>query len=113
MAWRSRSKAKMKPAIPKERMNEQIRVSSVRLITADGKQVGVVPISEALKTAERADLDLVEISPNANPPVCKIMDFGQYHYQKERKMRESRKKQQLKPNKASNNRFLKGVVSNE
>ena len=95
MAWRSRSKAKMKPTIPKERINGQIRVSSVRLITADGKQIGVVPISEALKTAERADLDLVEISPNANPPVCKIMDFGQYHYQKERKMRESRKKQHI------------------
>ena len=95
LAWRSRSKAKMKPAVPKERINKKIRVNSVRLISEDGKQVGVVSISEALEAAEKVDLDLVEISPNANPPVCKIMDFGQYHYQKERKMRDSRKKQHV------------------
>lgn len=95
MGWRSRGKAKTKPEVPKEKINNQIRVSKVRLISDSGKQIGVVSIAEALKEAERAGLDLVEISPNANPPVCKIMDFGQYHYQKERKLRESRKKQHI------------------
>lgn len=95
MGWRSRGKAKTKPEVPKERINEQIRVSRVRLISANGQQFGVVSIAEALKEAEKSSMDLVEISPNANPPVCKIMDFGQYHYQKERKLRESRKKQHI------------------
>lgn len=95
MGWRSRGKAKTKPEVPKERTNEQIRVPRVRLISANGQQFGVVSIAEALKEAEKSSMDLVEISPNANPPVCKIMDFGQYHYQKERKLRESRKKQHI------------------
>ncbi len=95
MGWRSRSKAKMKPVVPKERINKQIRASNMRLIDENGKQVGIVTLSDALNRADRAGMDLVEISPNANPPVCKIMDFGQYHYQKERKMRESRKKQHI------------------
>lgn len=96
MAWRSRrGKAKKKPDVPKERVNRQITAGKVRLIDAGGNQVGVVSFAEAMSKAEQASLDLVEISPNANPPVCKIMDFGQYHYQKERKMRESRKKQHV------------------
>jgi len=70
-------------------------VSSVRLISETGKQVGVVSVTEALNLANRAGLDLVEISPNANPPVCKILDFGQYYYQKERKMRDARKHQHI------------------
>jgi translation initiation factor IF-3 len=96
LAWRSRrGKAKKKPDVPKERVNRQITAGKVRLIDAGGNQVGVVSFAEAMSKAEQASLDLVEISPNANPPVCKIMDFGQYHYQKERKMRESRKKQHV------------------
>lgn len=95
MGWRSRGKAKMKPEVPKERTNREITASKVRLISEQGDQVGVVSINEALKAAEQAGLDLVEISPNAEPPVCKILDFGQYHYQKERQMRESRKKQHI------------------
>ena len=95
MGWRSRSKAKMKPVVPKERINREITATSVRLIDENGKQVGVVSLGEALNKADRANMDLVEISPNAKPPVCKIMEFGQYHYQKERKMRESRKKQHI------------------
>ena len=95
MGWRSRSKAKMKPVVPKERINREIVATSVRLIDENGNQVGVVSLGEALNKADRVNLDLVEISPNANPPVCKIMGFGQYHYQKERKMRESRKKQHI------------------
>jgi len=65
----------------------------VRLITADGKMVGIVPLSAALKKAEDANLDLVEISPTAEPPVCRIMDFSKYYYQKEKKVKEARKKQ--------------------
>ncbi len=95
MGWRSRSKAKMKPVVPKERINREITASSVRLIDEKGNQVGVVSLAEALAKAARAELDLVEVSPNAKPPVCKIMDFGTYHYKKERKMRESRKKQHI------------------
>ena len=95
MGWRSRSKAKMKPNVPKERVNMEITAKQVRLISEKGEQIGVVPLSKALNEAENAGLDLVEISPNAKPPVCKIMNFGQYHYQKERKMRESRKKQHI------------------
>lgn len=95
MGWRSRSKAKMKPNVPKERVNMEIKATQVRLISEKGEQIGVVPLSRALNEAENAGLDLVEISPNAKPPVCKIMNFGQYHYQKERKMRESRKKQHI------------------
>ncbi|NQV17902.1 MAG: translation initiation factor IF-3 [Armatimonadetes bacterium] len=85
----------MNPTVPKEKINNQIKAKSVRLISDQGNQVGVISLAEALSTAENAGLDLVEISPNANPPVCKIMDFGPYHYQKERKLRESRKKQHI------------------
>ncbi|MBN1327091.1 MAG: translation initiation factor IF-3 [Candidatus Cloacimonetes bacterium] len=85
----------MKPEVPKERVNKQIRAREVRLISENGDQLGVVSLVEALNIADRAGLDLVEISPSAEPPVCKIIDFGQYHYQKERKMRESRKKQHI------------------
>ncbi|HCX73196.1 MAG TPA: translation initiation factor IF-3 [Candidatus Cloacimonas sp.] len=90
-----RGKAKTKPEVPKERINEEIRAQRVRLIGSDGKQVGIVSLQEALRHAEEAGLDLVEISPNAKPPVCKIMDFGQYYYHKERKMREARKNQHI------------------
>ena len=65
------------------------------MIDSNGKQIGVVSLAEALHTARNRELDLVEISPNAKPPVCRILDFGQYHYQKERKLRESRKKQHI------------------
>ncbi len=95
MGWRSRGKAKTKPEVPKERINEEITVDKVRLISEDGKQVGIVSIGEAQRRANDAGLDLVEVSPTAKPPVCKIMDFGQYYYQKERKMREARKKQHV------------------
>ena len=90
-----RGKARLNPTVPKERINKQITAKTVRLISEQGKQVGVISLAEALSAAEKAGLDLVEISPNANPPVCKIMDFGPYHYQKERKLRESRKKQHI------------------
>lgn len=65
------------------------------MISEKGEQIGVVPISRALQEAEKVGLDLVEVSPNAKPPVCKIMDFGTYYYKKERKLREARKKQHI------------------
>ncbi len=74
-------------------MNERIRVSQVRLIGPTGEQVGVVPIERALKLAQDADLDLVEVAPDSNPPVCKIMDFGKFKYEAAQKVREARKNQ--------------------
>lgn len=75
------------------RVNEGIRVAEVRLIGADGNNVGVVPIKEALKIAREAELDLVEVSPGANPPVCRVMDFGKFIYEKAKKEREAKKSQ--------------------
>ncbi len=77
----------------KIRINEQIRIPEVRLISEDGKQIGIVPIKEALKTAEQRGLDLVEISPGSNPPVCKIMDYRKYKYQLEISEKLKKKKQ--------------------
>ena len=74
-------------------MNEDINVESIRLIDADGEQVGLVPIKEGLEMAEEAGLDLVEVSPNASPPVCKILDYGKYKYEAQKKANEARKKQ--------------------
>ncbi|MCB0104182.1 MAG: translation initiation factor IF-3 [Anaerolineales bacterium] len=75
------------------RVNEGIRVAEVRLIGPDGGNVGVVSIKEALRIAREADLDLVEVSPGANPPVCRVMDFGKFIYEKAKKEREARKSQ--------------------
>lgn len=75
------------------RKNNEIRVREVRLIGANGEQVGIVPIQEALNQASLVGLDLVEISPNAKPPVCKIMDYGKYKFEKEKKAKEAKKKQ--------------------
>ena len=70
-----------------------IRVPEVRLIGASGENVGVVPTREALRMAREADLDLVEVAPNSAPPVCRIMDFGKFLYEREKKEREARKTQ--------------------
>lgn len=75
------------------RVNEGIRVAEVRLIGPDGGNVGVVPIKEALRIARDAELDLVEVSPGANPPVCRVMDFGKFVYERAKKEREARKSQ--------------------
>nr|WP_257998210.1 translation initiation factor IF-3 [Zhihengliuella halotolerans] len=74
-------------------MNERIRVPEVRLVGPNGEQVGVVPTEDALRLAGEADLDLVEVAPNAKPPVCKLMDFGKFKYEAAVKARESRKNQ--------------------
>jgi len=75
------------------RINDAIRVPQVRLIDADGTQLGVIETVSAMERAEQADLDLVEVAPEARPPVCRIMDFGKYRYDKEKKEKEARKKQ--------------------
>lgn len=76
-------------------MNEDIDVDNVRLIDADGSQVGVVSIAEAQEMADEAGLDLVEISPHADPPVCKVLDYGKYKYEAQKKANEARKKQKI------------------
>jgi len=75
------------------RVNEGIRVAEVRLIGPDGGNVGVVPIRQALQIARDAEMDLVEVSPGATPPVCRVMDFGKFIYEKAKKEREARKSQ--------------------
>lgn len=77
------------------RVNDRIRSAEIRLIGADGENVGVVTPARAMVLAEEAGLDLVEISPNAEPPVCKIMDFGKYKYETQKREAEARKKQKI------------------
>ncbi len=77
------------------RINDRIRAPEIRLIGADGENVGVVTPGRALAMAEEAGLDLVEISPNAVPPVCKIMDFGKFKYEQQKREAEARKKQKI------------------
>jgi len=77
------------------RINEDIRVHEVQLIDKDGANKGVTEISAALAMAQEAGLDLVEIAPNSVPPVCKILDFGKYKYQAQKKAAEARKKQKV------------------
>jgi translation initiation factor IF-3 len=75
------------------RINEQIRVPEVRLIGVDGQQVGVMPVKEALAHAAEANLDLVEVAPQANPPVCRVMDYGKFKYEQSKKQQEARRRQ--------------------
>src|ERR1700760_3228172 len=77
------------------RINEDIRVREVHLIDKDGANLGTVPIADALAKAQEAGLDLVEISPNAAPPICKLLDFGKYKYAEQKKAAEARKKQKV------------------
>ena len=75
------------------RINERIRVPEVRLVGPAGEQIGIVAINDALRLAQEADLDLVEVAPTARPPVCKLMDYGKFKYESALKARESRKNQ--------------------
>jgi translation initiation factor IF-3 len=77
------------------RVNGRIRAPEIRLIGAEGENIGVVPPARAMALAEEAGLDLVEISPNASPPVCKIMDFGKFKYEQQKRESEARKKQKI------------------
>ncbi|MCH8020783.1 translation initiation factor IF-3 [candidate division KSB1 bacterium] len=76
-------------------INERIKAPEVRVIDADGEQVGVIDTSEAIEMARNKGLDLVEISPDASPPVCKIMDYGKYKYQQSKKEKDTKKKQHV------------------
>ncbi|MCQ2572292.1 MAG: translation initiation factor IF-3 [Treponema sp.] len=72
-----------------------IRVREVRLIDDEGNQLGIIPTQEAVRLAKEKELDLVEVSPNANPPVCKILDYGKYRFEQEKKLRDSKKNQKV------------------
>lgn len=77
----------------KVKINEKIKGRELRIISEDGEQLGIMSASEALELALQKELDLVEISPNAKPPVCKIMDYGKYRYEQTRKAKEAKKNQ--------------------
>ncbi|HKZ86333.1 MAG TPA: translation initiation factor IF-3 [Anaerolineae bacterium] len=77
------------------RINESIRAREVRVIAHDGQNLGVVPIQEALRLARERQLDLVEVSPQADPPVCRILDYGKYLYEQQKKEREAKKAQKI------------------
>lgn len=77
------------------RTNDQIRVREVRLIDDAGEQKGIVPIVEALRMARDQGLDLVEIAPQSNPPVCKILDYGKFKFEQEKKFKDNRKNQKI------------------
>jgi translation initiation factor IF-3 len=76
------------------RINERIRVPKVRLIGADGEQLGIVEIEEAMRRAQEADLDLVEVAPGSKPPVTRLLDYSKYKYEQEQKQKQARKHQQ-------------------
>jgi len=80
-------------AVKNQRINKMIQVREVRLVDDKGEQRGIVPTAEALQLATDAGLDLVEVSPNAKPPVCKLLDYGKYKFEQEKRLREAKKKQ--------------------
>ena len=81
------------------RVNDQIRAPKVRLVGRDGAQLGIVSIEDALKEAENQNLDLIEVAPQADPPVCKVLDYGKFRYDQQKRQRESKKKQHVIANK--------------
>ncbi len=97
------------------RINERIRAPNVRLINAAGENIGVVSIEEAQNQAEEADLDLVEVAPNADPPVCRVIDYGKFIYERTKKEKEARKAQKtieikeirLRPKTTEHHRYFK------
>lgn len=93
MAFRGRGSRFVPPPPDAHRINRHIRVPQVRLVGPDGAQLGVVPIEDALRRAEEAQLDLVEVAPTAQPPVCRILDYGKFKYQQHKKEAEARRKQ--------------------
>jgi len=77
------------------RVNRQINAREVRLINPEGEQIGIMPLQKALKEAENRELDLVEVAPQADPPVCRIMDYGKYKYEQAKKEQEAKKNQNV------------------
>ena len=84
-----------RPKFHGPKTNERIRSLDVQVINSDGENLGVLPIKKAIETAKSEGLDLIEISPNANPPVCKIMDMGKYKYDAQKKANLAKKKQKI------------------
>lgn len=95
----------------KNRLNHQIRAKEIRLIDSEGKMVGIVSVNEALRMAEQRDLDLVEISPGANPPVCKIMDYAKFVYEQQK--REKVQKRQAAAQQMKELRFTARIASHD
>jgi translation initiation factor IF-3 len=95
LAFRGRGPRFAPPPPDAHRINRHIRVPQVRLVGADGAQLGVVAIEDALRRAEEAQLDLVEVAPKAQPPVCRILDYGKFKYQEHKKEAEARRKQAI------------------
>jgi translation initiation factor IF-3 len=92
LAYRGRGPRFVPPPEETHRINRKIRTPQVRLIGTQGEQIGIVAIDEALRLAEQAQLDLVEIAPKAQPPVCRILDYGKFKYQQHKKENEAKKK---------------------
>jgi len=92
LAYRGRGPRFVPPPEETHRINRKIRTPQVRLIGTAGEQIGIVPIEDALRLAEQAQLDLVEIAPKATPPVCRILDYGKFKYQEHKKESEAKKK---------------------
>lgn len=95
MAFRGRGPRFVPPPQEQHRINRKIRCPEVRVIDADGGQVGIILIEDALRLAENAGLDLVEVAPQAKPPVCRILDYGKFKYQQHKKEAESKRKQSI------------------
>jgi len=95
LAFRGRGPRFVPPPQEQHRINRKIRCPEVRLIDAEGGQVGIVATDEALRLAENAGLDLVEVAPQAKPPVCRILDYGKFKYQQHKKEVESKRKQSI------------------
>ncbi len=91
--WWWKSASTRSTHITEARINDRIRVPEVRLVGPNGEQVGIVRVEDALRLAQEADLDLVEVAPDARPPVCKLMDFGKFKYEADMKAREARRNQ--------------------
>ena len=87
-------------------MNERIRAREVRLIDENGAQLGIMSTQQALQLARQRDLDLIEVAPNAQPPVCRVMDFGKHKYQTQKREREAHRKAHT-----SEVRLIRGIVS--
>jgi translation initiation factor IF-3 len=92
VAARHRSRSIATPPPTEPRINDRIRAREVRLVSAEGEQIGIKPLPEALAIARAADLDLVEVAPQASPPVCRIMDYGKFKYEAAQRAKESRRK---------------------
>jgi translation initiation factor IF-3 len=93
--WHQRGPLRGGPISVEPRINDRIRIPEVRLVGAEGEQIGIVSIGEAMRMAQEQDLDLVEVAPMARPPVCKIMDYGKFKYEEALRAKEARRKQTL------------------